>query len=96
MTSVVPPRAQPELARYTCSARGAAHPGSEARWRCHCNGVLDEPTGAVSLTGLRTLRGRALDDVVGPSPVVILTGFGLKAGRQIADLRDPGWWQVTA
>jgi len=49
MTSVASPRAQPELARYTCSACGAAHAGSEALWRCDCNGVLDVDLPAVSL-----------------------------------------------
>ncbi len=68
----------------------------DAAVRLASSGFYAEPTGAVGLAGLRTLRERARDDVVGPSPVVILTGFGLKAGRQIADLRDPGWWQVTA
>jgi threonine synthase len=52
MTSVVSPRAQPELARYTCSAWGAAHPGSEAPWRCDCNGVLDVDLPAVSLENI--------------------------------------------
>jgi threonine synthase len=52
MTSVASPRAQPELTRCTCSACGAAHPGSEALWRCDCNGVLDVDLPAVSLENI--------------------------------------------
>jgi threonine synthase len=52
MTSVASPRAQPELARYTCSACGAADPGSEARWRCDCKGVLDVDMPAASLENI--------------------------------------------
>lgn len=48
MTSFASPRAQPELARCTCSACGAAHAGSETPWRCDCNGVLDVDLPAVS------------------------------------------------
>jgi hypothetical protein len=30
--------------------------------------------------------------VLGDSPVVVLTGSGLKSGRAMADLRSPDWW----
>lgn len=57
------------------------------------SGVYVEPTAAVGLAGLLDARADAdLSALLGDTPVVILTGAGLKAGRRIADLRDPAWW----
>jgi threonine synthase len=57
-------------------------------------GVYVEPTAAVGLAGLLDLRAQTDQSLLGDTPVVILSGTGLKAGRRIADLRDPDWWPV--
>jgi threonine synthase len=53
-------------------------------------GIFVEPTGAVAAAGLRQMRNRP-DNALGGLPVVVLTGFGLKAAAKIAELRDPNW-----
>jgi threonine synthase len=56
-------------------------------------GFYAEPTGAVGYAGLRALRGKdGTSALLGESPVVIISGSGLKSGRALADLRDPSWW----
>jgi threonine synthase len=51
-------------------------------------GIFVEPTGAVAAAGLRQIRNRSNRDL-GDLPVVVLTGFGLKAAAKLAELRDP-------
>jgi len=57
-------------------------------------GFYVEPTAAVGFAGLAQLRADG-SDLVGDTPVVVLSGIGLKAGRKVADLRSPAWWPVT-
>lgn len=65
----------------------------DAALRLASSGFYAEPTGAVGYAGLGKLRaGRGGDAVLGDTPVVVLSGSGLKSGRTLADLRDPGWW----
>lgn len=77
---------------------GAAIAVSEAEIRAAAlqlasNGIYVEPTAAVGLAGLTTLRRRGDEDLLlGDDPVIILSGAGLKSGRKVADLRDPDWW----
>lgn len=52
------------------------------------NGIYVEPTGAAGMAGLAELRKHTDTHILGPDPVVILTGSGLKAGRKVADLRS--------
>jgi threonine synthase len=54
------------------------------------HGIFVEPTGAVGAAGLRQIRDSPYPDL-GELAVVILTGSGLKAAAQIAELRDPNW-----
>ncbi|MGH7721955.1 MAG: pyridoxal-phosphate dependent enzyme [Candidatus Dormibacteria bacterium] len=56
------------------------------------SGIYVEPTAAVGLAGVAELRARGSGAVLGADPVVVLTGSGLKSGRAVADLRNPGWW----
>jgi threonine synthase len=56
------------------------------------SGIYVEPTAAVGIAAVTELRARGSDAVLGDSPVVVLTGSGLKSGRAMADLRSPDWW----
>jgi threonine synthase len=56
------------------------------------SGIYVEPTAAVGIAAVTELRARGSDAVLGDSPVVVLTGSGLKSGRAVADLRSPDWW----
>ena len=56
-------------------------------------GYYAEPTGAVGYAGFARIAGEPYGGgLLGDSPVVIVSGSGLKAGRAVADLRDPAWW----
>jgi threonine synthase len=57
-------------------------------------GYYVEPTAAVGFAGF--LRMRELgDEQLGDSPVVVLSGVGLKAGRKLADFRDARWDKLS-
>lgn len=51
------------------------------------SGFYVEATAAAAFAGLVRLRHQGADDQLGESPVVILTGTGLKSGSLLADLR---------
>jgi len=55
------------------------------------SGVYVEPTGAVGIAGLRQLQRNAAQVLLGDSPVVMLTGSGLKAGSKVAEMKNPNW-----
>jgi threonine synthase len=79
------------------SSAGSALAVSEAEieaaaLRLASSGFYVEPTAAAGYAGLTRLRDRGEDDQVGDTPVVILSGIGLKSGSTVADLRSPGWW----
>jgi threonine synthase len=61
----------------------------DAALRLADSGFYVEATAAVGFAGLMRLRRQEADDQLGESPVVILTGTGLKSGGLIADLRNP-------
>lgn len=66
---------------------------TDAALRLAASGFYAEPTGAVGYAGLQALRGKGgTSAMLGESPVVIVSGSGLKSGRALADLRDPSWW----
>jgi threonine synthase len=53
------------------------------------SGFYVEATAAAGFAGLTWLRHHDADDQLGESPLVILTGSGLKSASLLADLRDP-------
>jgi threonine synthase len=78
-------------------SKGTAIAVSEARiveatlWLASA-GIYVEPTAAVGFAGLLELRAGGAASELGDTVVVVLSGSGLKAGRTIADLRNPDWW----
>jgi threonine synthase len=83
------------------SSAGSALAVSEAEikaatLRLASSGFYVEPTAAVGYAGFTGLRDRNQDDLVGDTPVVILSGTGLKSGNKVADFRSPGWWPTSA
>jgi threonine synthase len=67
----------------------------DAALRLADSGCYVEPTAAVGFAGMMRL-GEGGDERAGDSPVVILSGSGLKSGSKLADLRSPGWWPVSS
>ena len=64
---------------------------ADASLRLAGSGYYAEPTAAVGFAGLSRLRDQDVGELLGDTPVVIVSGAGLKAGSLLADLRSPGW-----